>query len=145
AGEVLARQQTTTTAHRLVLDAPARLEGVWDAGRLAQVLGNLVSNAIKYTPGGEVRVRLVASADAALCQVSDRGPGIDPARAGLLFAPYVRLDEAGAGTGLGLFIARGIVVAHGGRLWVESARGRGSTFCLTLPLVPPETRQLSSP
>lgn len=119
----------------LSLVAPERLPIVCDPDRIAQVLSNLLANAVKYAPGGEIRVTLSASEGHALVSVSDQGPGIPEDRVEAIFQPYVRLAARGAppGSGLGLFIARGIVEAHGGRIQVESVAGAGSTFVVVLP------------
>ena len=127
-----------------------------DRDRLEQVFASLVSNAVKFTPdGGEISVsgRLVASAPGETCVdvlVTDRGIGIDPDQIALIFEKFYRPENPllhstddvrfkGAGPGLGLAIAKGIVEAHGGRIWVESP-GRdentfpGSTFHVRLPV-----------
>ena len=134
--EVVDLKRLTTTEHELVLDAPERLDGLWDRERLGQVVANLVSNAIQYSPGGgRVTVALRREGDEALVGVSDQGPGVPPERAGDLFQPFTRLDEQGPhdGTGLGLYIVKAIVEEHGGRVWLESSPGRGSTFWVALP------------
>ncbi|MBX6770492.1 MAG: GAF domain-containing protein [Chloroflexi bacterium] len=141
AGEVIALFQGTSAAHRILLDAPPRCEGEWDPERIAQLLSNLISNAIKYSPdGGEVRVSIGHTPDTGdvLVRVSDQGIGIPPEKLGLLFQPFSRLDPDGSveGLGLGLYIARAIVEAHGGRIWAESTPGAGSVFSFTLPAVP---------
>jgi signal transduction histidine kinase len=107
-----------------------------DADRVQQVLANLLANAIKVTPGGgRVWVRCRTRRGTAVFSVSDTGPGIGPEDRSRIFEPYVRGSGAPyRGTGLGLSIARGIVEAHGGRLWVVSRRGKGATFRFTLPL-----------
>ena len=134
-------------AHTLVLDAPAPVVGRWDADRLDQVLTNLVSNALKYSPqGGEVRVavravrRAVQAGEEAEITVRDQGVGIPPAEQATLFEPFVRGSAArgiAVGTGLGLYITARFVARHGGTIAVESAPGRGSTFTVRLPLAPP--------
>lgn len=107
----------------------------FDHDRLLQVLSNLISNAIKFTPkGGQIRVH-VAEADGTLVfSVSDTGTGIPPE---MLEAVFERFWQVGKndkrGLGLGLYIARSIVEAHGGKIWVESEVGKGSTFSFTLP------------
>jgi signal transduction histidine kinase len=134
--EVVELQQATTTAHRLVLRAPERLDGQWDRERIIQVFTNLISNAIKYSDGGEVRITVQRSADKAVGCVTDEGIGIPPEKISRLFDPFMRLEQEPGrnGTGLGLFIAQGIVEAHGGRIWVDSVHGKGTTFCVELPL-----------
>src|SRR5581483_5381170 len=137
AREIVALQQASTDDHELRLDAPARLEGIWDGERISQLLANLISNAVKYSPrGGSIRITLARTPTEAHVSVADQGLGIPPDQIARIFRPFERLhaDEVVAGLGLGLSIAKGIVEAHGGRIWVESAPGRGSTFHFTLPL-----------
>jgi signal transduction histidine kinase len=107
-----------------------------DRDRVAQVLANLLSNAVKVTPrGGRVWIRCRARRGSAMFTISDTGPGIPRAQQARIFEAYVRGPAARyQGTGLGLSIARGIVEAHGGRLWVVSRPGQGSSFRFTLPL-----------
>jgi signal transduction histidine kinase len=136
AREVVALQQASTNDHELRLDAPARLEGAWDGERISQVLANLVSNAVKYSPsGGSIRISIGRTAAEAHVSVADEGLGIPPDQLANVFSPFERLhaDEVTEGLGLGLTIAKGIVEAHGGRIWVESVPSRGSTFHFTLP------------
>jgi signal transduction histidine kinase len=109
-----------------------------DGERLRQVLTNLIDNAIKYSPaGGEVEVRAYAEDGVVRIDVSDRGPGIAKEDQKLIFEKFGRVTGAGAtrpGTGLGLFIARSIVEAHGGLLEVQSVPEQGATFTLELPV-----------
>ena len=108
-----------------------------DAQRLYQVVSNLVSNAIKYTqPGGEVTVNLKIKDDQVRLDVRDTGPGISPEAQARIFERFYRAPSVAAddrGTGLGLAIVKSIVEQHGGRVWVTSAIGQGSTFSLALP------------
>jgi two-component sensor histidine kinase len=124
--------------HTVVLDVPAQLpEVVVDAQRLRQVLSNLVSNAIKYSPRGGKITLSCRVGDEVLIQVSDQGLGIPRGQQGQLFNKFERVQteehQAVSGTGLGLYICRLIVQGHGGRIWVESEPGRGSTFCVRIP------------
>ena len=101
------------------------------------MLHNLIANALKYSPPGEVLVRLEDEGAAARVSVIDRGPGIDPGELPRLFGRFYRAEGAAAsdaaGLGLGLFICRGLVESHGGRIWVEATPGGGATFAFTLP------------
>jgi two-component system, sensor histidine kinase and response regulator len=134
--------RATTDRHTIHLDArSARARSVCDRGRLAQVVSNLLANAIKYTPAGQIRVRLRVEGQQVWISVSDDGPGIPPDRLETVFQPYVRLSSVPAtgerkGTGLGLHIAKGIVEAHGGRMSITSTPGHGATFHVCLPLAP---------
>jgi two-component system sensor histidine kinase BaeS len=119
-------------------DLPADLPTlVVDPDRLAQAVGNVVSNAIKYTlPDGEMAVGAGTEGGQVWIRVRDSGPGIPPEEQALIFTPFYR-GAAGRrfpqGMGLGLSIARDLVVAHGGRVQVESTSGVGSTFTIWLP------------
>jgi signal transduction histidine kinase len=105
-----------------------------DRDRMLQVLGNLLSNAVKFTPeAGHVTVRAVHLGAFVRVEVSDTGPGIKAEQEGHVFDRNWTGSAKGAGAGLGLFIARGIVRSHGGEIWVHSGRGHGTTFFLTVP------------
>jgi signal transduction histidine kinase len=105
-----------------------------DHGRVLQILGNLVSNAVKATERGFVRVSATPRPGAVEFEVRDSGPGISPEEQARLFERFSRGRNAGyPGTGLGLAIARALVEAHGGRIWVESRPGEGAAFRFTLP------------
>ena len=115
---------------------PERLHGNWDRARLEQVLANLVSNAVRYAPAGsEIRVAGGRRGAEVVLSVADEGPGIAEADVQRLFRQFSRLrrDSVVPGMGLGLYLSRVIAEAHGGRLWVESQVGAGSTFYLALP------------
>jgi two-component system sensor histidine kinase SenX3 len=123
------------------IDSAAAATVPGDAAALRRALLNLVENAVKYTPpGGKVELGMTTGDGAVEITVSDTGIGMAPADAERIFEPFVRLDEARGrdtgGAGLGLAIARSIVVAHGGTLAVESRPGSGSRFTIRLPLAP---------
>src|SRR5207249_5935423 len=103
-----------------------------------QVITNLLSNAIKFSPhGGRIEVGAAPGDGAARVFVRDHGEGIAPEDLPKLFRKFTQVDSShtrkAGGTGLGLVICKGIVEQHGGRIWVESTRGEGSTFYFTLP------------
>lgn len=116
----------------------------FDAGKIEQVLNNLIGNAVKFShPGTRVRLSLSCADGLATVAVEDQGQGIPAKDLEKLFKPFsktsVRSTAGEQSTGLGLAIVRRIVEGHGGRIWVESVVGRGSTFSFTLPLAPPTT------
>jgi two-component system phosphate regulon sensor histidine kinase PhoR len=118
-----------------------------DAARLGQVVVNLVHNAVKFSPdGGEITIRTAASGGQVVTSVEDQGIGIPRAARNRVFERFYKVDrarlraEAGGGTGLGLAIARHVVEQHGGRIWVESREGIGSTFAFALPAADVERR-----
>jgi signal transduction histidine kinase len=136
--ETLASFEGVATKKRLRLTPRVepnlpKLDG--DRGRILQVLSNLVGNATKVTAeGGQITLRVEARGHDLLFAVSDDGPGISEENVKYLFERYWRsVDATYKGTGLGLAIARGIVNAHGGRIWVESELGHGATFLFTIP------------
>ena len=134
--------QALTRAHEVRFDGPERaLVGQWDRDRLEQVLQNLLTNATKYAPdGGTIVVRVEDQECEARVSVTDEGPGIAPDALPHLFGRFFRSESArssGAeGLGLGLYISRNLVEAHGGRIWAESTLGQGSTFTFALPYSP---------
>jgi signal transduction histidine kinase len=138
----LAMFQCQTKRQTLTVSLPEDPVLAWvDGERFKQVIENLLSNAVKYTPeGGAIAVRLAASADAAVLEVADTGPGIPAEQMEDLFAKYHRGSGHGTrtvgGTGLGLFIVKEIVKAHGGIVTAVSATapGAGTIFTVTLPL-----------
>ena len=121
------------------IDVPPNLPPArGDDRRLTQVLLNLVGNAIKFTDAGEVAVKAAASNGGYTISVRDTGPGIAEADQAKIFDEFQQADstqtKAKGGTGLGLSIAKRIIEMHGGKLWVESSLGAGSTFSFTVPL-----------
>ena len=115
-----------------------------DSDRIAQVLDNLLDNAIRYSPaGGEVRLAFEWDADQVACRVTNEGPGIPPEHLPFIFERFYRVNQARGrgegGSGLGLSIARGLVVAHGGRIAASSIEGQGTTITIWLPILKPDT------
>jgi signal transduction histidine kinase len=119
--------------------APELPPGHGDGRRLTQVLINLVGNAIKFTDAGEVAIKAEANNGSFHVSVCDTGPGISAADQAKLFQEFQQADNAitrkKGGTGLGLAISKRIIEMHGGRIWVESQPGQGSTFAFTLPVI----------
>jgi signal transduction histidine kinase len=113
--------------------------GRGDGRRLTQVLINLVGNAIKFTDAGEVAIKAEANNGSFYVSVGDTGPGISAADQARLFQEFQQADNAitkkKGGTGLGLAISKRIIEMHGGRIWVESQPGQGSTFAFALPVI----------
>ena len=132
--------EALSARHRLVSDFPAEpLVAMVDSKRVEQVLRNLLDNAIKYSPeGGTITVQAYPDNAQILIAVSDEGIGIPAEEWDRIFERFHRVENAITrrmrGAGLGLAVCQGIVEAHGGRIWVESQPGAGSTFCFTLPL-----------
>jgi len=119
--------------------APNLPSGQGDGRRLTQVLINLVGNAIKFTDAGEVAIKAEANHGSFYVSVRDTGPGISAADQSKLFQEFQQADNAitkkKGGTGLGLAISKRIIEMHGGKIWVESQVGQGSTFVFTLPMI----------
>ena len=129
----------TTKRLALKIELPAALPpGRGDEQRITQVLLNLVGNAIKFTETGEVAIAASAENGAFTVAVRDTGPGIGVADQARIFEEFQQADNSTTrskgGTGLGLAISKRIVEMHGGRIWVESEQGQGSTFAFTLPI-----------
>ncbi len=129
--EVLAQQRGI----RFKVSATPGVRAAYDRERLAQVFSNLVGNALKYTPeGGEVHVSATRVAGEVEFAVADTGAGIAPDNLPHIFERYWQARETGRqGIGLGLSIAKGIVEAHGGRIWAASTLGKGTTLSFSLP------------
>lgn len=132
-----ARRHSST--HQFAIDLPKTLPSVRaDRIRIERVLHNLVENAVKYSPGGEVRVSARQEGEDLVVGVRDQGPGISREDQAKLFQPFQRIrrgeTDAVKGTGLGLLVCRRLIEAHGGRIWLESSPGRGASFLFTLPV-----------
>jgi signal transduction histidine kinase len=132
------QETSAVNGHRFVLELPeAPLAASADREKLGQILRNLLDNAVKFSPeGGTVTVEAHRRAGRVEVRVVDEGEGISEADREHIFSKFHRADATGgyAGAGLGLYIARGLVMAMGGRIWVDSAEGGGSSFAFELPL-----------
>ncbi|MFN8538536.1 MAG: GAF domain-containing protein [Thermomicrobiales bacterium] len=125
--------------HQIVCQTTEALLARHDPLRIGQVINNLLENALKYSPtGGEVRIAVGHVGSEALISVQDAGIGIPATERERLFSPFYRATNASAGSpeglGLGLYISRGIVEGHGGRIWAEPGPGVGTIFRVALPL-----------
>ncbi len=125
---------------RLEAQGDPHIELLVDSDKLQQVMTNLVSNALKFTPpGGRIMVSVQREGDRVQLNVEDTGPGIASKDIGRIFNRFEQVRErveqleGPKGTGLGLAIAKGLVEAHGGKIEVRSVVGRGSVFCVSLP------------
>ncbi len=137
AARLAERFQTQTKVHTLAVDFPDNFPVILaDETRIEQVLSNLISNAIKYAPKGEIHISGQVRPEQVIVTVSDEGPGIDARDMPHIFDRFYRADAAirkTKGAGLGLFLARAIVEAHGGRVWVDPQPGSGARICFSLP------------
>ena len=136
--EVVENLQPTTT-HHLLIEGTARRTIIGDRGRLGQVLLNLLTNAIKYSPHADrVVVRVAHSQDTLTVCVQDFGMGIAQSHQQRLFERFYRVlsekDQTYPGLGIGLYIAYEIIQRHGGKMWVDSREGEGSLFSFSLPI-----------
>lgn len=136
----LAESKKQTLEAKLRPDLP---EVACDADRIGQVMSNLLGNAIKFTPeGGTVSVSAIQKGNSVIVTVSDTGPGIPSDQLSKIFDRYWQPKETQKqGSGLGLSIAKGIVKAHGGRIWAESSLGEGTHFHFTIPLATDKTKR----
>jgi PAS domain S-box-containing protein len=136
--KMVERFRTQTNKHILAVDFPEEFPVVVaDEDRLSQVLSNLISNSIKYSPdGGEIRISGQVRPEQVIICVQDQGPGIAPGDIPHIFDRFYRADDASKttkGAGLGLYLTRAIVEAHGGRIWVDPRPGNGARICFSLP------------
>ena len=143
---VVEKLRSQTSKHLIQMSAPHESMTVHaDPDKIEQVFVNLVDNAVKYSPeGGKIVISLEMQRHLIKCSVSDQGVGIPVEHIPHIFEKFHRVDNRSTrevyGTGLGLYLSKSIVEAHGGSIWVESEFGRGSTFYFTLPLAFPPRR-----
>ncbi len=137
--DVALRMQTRVPTLRIALDLEDAPPLQADVVRLGQVLENLFDNALKHAPGAPIQITLRATPDTQTIVFADEGPGIPPQHLPFIFERFYRVpgESAVRGTGLGLFICREIVRAHGGQISVETSPGKGTAFRIDLPLQPP--------
>lgn len=136
AQEVAEKIQATTDVHEIEVRGPDQLVGLWDPARIRELLSNLVTNAVHYAPdGGRVQITLTDEGDEVLIAIADDGIGIAREHFDRVFRPFSRVESLPTTKerGLGLYIAKAIVDAHGGRIWFDSEVDIGSTFYVSLP------------
>jgi len=142
--KVAAVQKSYTNKHELVVDIKNELPViVADEDKVDQILTNLTNNAIKYSPkGGTVTITALADGDIVRMSVTDQGMGIPKEHLPKVFDRFHRVDNRDTrtvgGTGIGLYLVKHLVEAHGGKIWVESEVGKGSSFIFELPKCPPQ-------
>ena len=135
---IVERFRTQTSKHSFVVDLAVDFPTILgDEDRLEQVFSNLLSNALKYSPeGGEIRISGQVRPEQVILCVSDQGPGVAPEDIPHIFDRFYRSQQATRntkGAGLGLFLVRAVVEAHGGRIWVDPKPGVGARICFSLP------------
>jgi len=137
--ETLTKIKRQGTAHQFVTSIPDKLPSLnGDPLRIERILYNLLDNAAKYSPpGSQIKVSVNAEPQRLVIGVSDRGKGLSSSEQARIFGPFQRLEDKrpdqARGAGLGLMVCRRLVEAHGGEIWVESKKGKGSTFFFSLP------------
>jgi len=131
------RMQTQTKNHTILVDLPEKFPVILaDEDRISQVITNLISNSIKYAPGGEIRVSGQIHPKFVIICVIDEGPGIAEQDIPYIFDRFYRAPDQvrqTKGAGLGLFLTRAVIEAHGGKIWVDPQHGSGARICFSLP------------
>ncbi|HRI68812.1 MAG TPA: HAMP domain-containing sensor histidine kinase, partial [Polyangium sp.] len=137
------REDAVRAGSEVSVHVEGRPTGNWDRTRIAQVCTNLLSNAIKYGAGKPIEIRLWGNGESAYLSVADHGIGVPAEQQSRIFGRFERAVSARhyGGLGLGLYICRQIVEAHGGTISLTSTQGRGTTFLVMLP----NTRSLATP
>lgn len=140
------RFQTQTENHKITTDFPEEFPSIMaDVGRLEQVISNLISNSIKYSDKGVISISGQAKKDIVICCVSNEGEGIAPQDIPYVFDRFYRSADAlrtKKGAGLGLYLAKAIIEAHKGKIWVDTEHGNGARICFSLPI---ETEEKENP
>ena len=135
---LIANEYYTAGAERIRVEIPNDFPRLMaDPDRLERVFTNLINNSLNYAPDSDIIIRSRTSDDNAIIEITDYGPGIDPVFIQRIFERYYRIKEtqsSAKGFGLGLYITRLIIEAHGGSVWARSEPGKGTTFSFTLPL-----------
>jgi signal transduction histidine kinase len=137
AGRVAERFATQSKKHTITTDFPDKFPIILaDETRIEQVIANLVSNSLKYAPKGEIKISGSLRSEQVMICVNDEGPGIDPQDLPHIFDRFYRSTNAvkqTKGAGLGLYLARAIIEAHGGRIWADPKPDSGARICFSLP------------
>ncbi len=120
--------------------SPSRIEAVVDTDRLDQVFSNLLQNAVKFSPtGGRIAVEIRARKDGIRISVADEGPGLPAGGDEMIFEKYIQSENRDSGVGLGLYVCKAIIEAHGGAIWAENRPAGGARFVFELPAEPPRS------
>lgn len=143
--EIVEEYVTIVTSHSLSINCDAELLIMADQDKLGQVVGNLINNAVKYSPtGSKILIECFAEGKNAVFKIKDEGMGIAENDLSRLFERFYRVENSRtatvAGFGIGLYLSSEIVVRHGGRIWAESKIGEGSEFYFSVPLKPDSSR-----
>jgi PAS domain S-box-containing protein len=143
--DTVERVKRQTALHRFMIDIPPGLPTISaDQLRLVRILYNLLENAVKYSPhGGDIGISVRPDGEGIIIAISDQGVGLSPSDQERIFGPFQRLEDSGfgeaGGVGLGLVVCHRLIEIHGGKIWVESSPGQGSTFFFFLPSDPGQT------
>ena len=137
--QVISYYDKQVEKHTFKISLPSKtVEPFLDKDKIEQVLRNILDNAIKYSPkGGEIRITRIRDNDDFKVSIKDRGPGMTSEQVDKIFNKFYRVDTADSapeGTGLGMTIVKYLIEAHGGKVWVESELGKGTTVSFTIPL-----------
>jgi len=137
--DTVSKIKRQATAHRFITSIPNGLQSInADPLRVERILYNLLENAAKYSPAGtQIKVSVSAEPECVVIGVNDKGKGLSSSEQARIFGLFRRLENSrpdrSRGAGLGLMVCRRLVEAHGGKIWIESKKGRGSTFFFSLP------------